>query len=206
MRRFLFRRSKSSTHLLPERDENNATDPIEPQKQCDRLWAHRIGFARQAPYNGSGSVQTSPEKPLDSTSAGITDPVLERIRQDPTPALEICGILKFVSLSAHTGGQVGEDSIENTEETMNESIMTSDKAEKILQQLKKRDQQNRKHWKPYDGPPDWSFAVLNAPTSREMRRARINVDALGRMNEVQVINPKLVREDGDPVSWISCWL
>ena len=46
---------------------------------------------------------------------------------------------------------------------MNERIMTSEKAEKILTALKKRDLQNRKHWVPYDGPPDFSFAILNSP-------------------------------------------
>jgi hypothetical protein len=46
---------------------------------------------------------------------------------------------------------------------MNEKIMTSDKAEKILQRLKSTDRQNRKHWVPYDGPEDWDFAILNAP-------------------------------------------
>jgi hypothetical protein len=41
--------------------------------------------------------------------------------------------------------------------------MKTEKTAKILQLIKKRDQQIMKHWKPYDGPPDWDFAVLNAP-------------------------------------------
>lgn len=41
--------------------------------------------------------------------------------------------------------------------------MKTDKAEKILQMIKKNDKQTLKHWQPYDGPPDWDFAVLNAP-------------------------------------------
>ena len=41
--------------------------------------------------------------------------------------------------------------------------MTTDKAQKILDIMKKKDRQTLKHWKPYDGPPDWGFAVLNAP-------------------------------------------
>lgn len=46
---------------------------------------------------------------------------------------------------------------------MNERIMTSNKAEEILAALRKKDRHNRKHWVPYDGQPDFSFAVLNAP-------------------------------------------
>ena len=41
--------------------------------------------------------------------------------------------------------------------------MTTEKAETILRRLKSRDRLIRKHWKPYEGPPDWDFAVLNAP-------------------------------------------
>ena len=41
--------------------------------------------------------------------------------------------------------------------------MTTEKAQKILDALKRRDRQNRKHWVPYDGPADFSFVVLNAP-------------------------------------------
>jgi hypothetical protein len=41
--------------------------------------------------------------------------------------------------------------------------MKTDKAEKILQLIKKKDRQILKHWTPYEGHPDWDFAVLNAP-------------------------------------------
>jgi len=41
--------------------------------------------------------------------------------------------------------------------------MTTDKAERILSALKKRDRHTLKHWKPYDGPAGWDSAVLNAP-------------------------------------------
>jgi hypothetical protein len=41
--------------------------------------------------------------------------------------------------------------------------MTTEKAEKILAELKRKDRHTLKHWKPYDGPADWDSAVLNAP-------------------------------------------
>jgi len=40
---------------------------------------------------------------------------------------------------------------------------TTEKAGRILKKMKERDRQSRKRWKPYDGPPDWSFIVLDAP-------------------------------------------
>jgi len=39
----------------------------------------------------------------------------------------------------------------------------TNKAQKILDEIEKKDRQIPKHWKPYDGLPDWDFAVLNAP-------------------------------------------
>jgi hypothetical protein len=47
-----------------------------------------------------------------------------------------------------------------------EEYMITEKAGRILQSMKKRDTQTLKHWKPYTGPPDWSFAVLNAPNKQ----------------------------------------
>jgi hypothetical protein len=41
--------------------------------------------------------------------------------------------------------------------------MMTDKAARILQRIKERDRQTLKHWTPFSGPPDWDFAVLNAP-------------------------------------------
>ena len=42
----------------------------------------------------------------------------------------------------------------------------TDKSARILQKMKERERQKLKHWKPYDGPPDWSFIVLNAPNKQ----------------------------------------
>jgi hypothetical protein len=39
----------------------------------------------------------------------------------------------------------------------------TDKAARILEKMKERDRQSLKRWRPYNGPPDWDFAVLNAP-------------------------------------------
>jgi hypothetical protein len=50
-----------------------------------------------------------------------------------------------------------------SEENREREHMKTDKAEKILQMIKRNDRQIMKHWKPYDGPPDRDFAVLNAP-------------------------------------------
>ena len=44
--------------------------------------------------------------------------------------------------------------------------MKTDKAARILQKMKKRDRQTLKHWTPFSGPPDWDFAVLNAPNKQ----------------------------------------
>jgi hypothetical protein len=41
--------------------------------------------------------------------------------------------------------------------------MITDKAATVLQKMKERDRQSLKHWTPFSGPPDWDFAVLNAP-------------------------------------------
>jgi hypothetical protein len=47
----------------------------------------------------------------------------------------------------------------------------TDKATRILEKMRERDRKNLSHWRPYDGPPDWSFAVLNAPKNElEERR------------------------------------
>jgi len=39
----------------------------------------------------------------------------------------------------------------------------TNKAARILRKIRERDRQNLKHWKPYSGPADWSFIVLDAP-------------------------------------------
>ena len=39
----------------------------------------------------------------------------------------------------------------------------TDKAARILQKMKERDRNILIHWKPYAGPPDWDFIVLDAP-------------------------------------------
>jgi hypothetical protein len=49
------------------------------------------------------------------------------------------------------------------EYTIKEVYMTSEKAQKILDAIKKQDRQTLKHWTPYKGPADWDFIVLNAP-------------------------------------------
>lgn len=40
--------------------------------------------------------------------------------------------------------------------------MTTEKAQKILNAIKKRDRLASKHWTPYQGPADWDFIVLNS--------------------------------------------
>jgi len=45
---------------------------------------------------------------------------------------------------------------------LDEMTMTN-KAGRILQRIKERDRKNLKRWKPYTGPADWSFIVLDAP-------------------------------------------
>lgn len=42
----------------------------------------------------------------------------------------------------------------------------TDKPTAILKKMKERDRKTLKHWKPYAGPPDWNFVVLNAPKSQ----------------------------------------
>ena len=39
----------------------------------------------------------------------------------------------------------------------------TNKAGRILQRIKERDRKNLKRWKPYSGPPDWNFIVLDVP-------------------------------------------
>jgi len=39
----------------------------------------------------------------------------------------------------------------------------TDKAGRILKKMKEQDRRKRKRWKPYSGPADWNFVVLNAP-------------------------------------------
>ena len=40
--------------------------------------------------------------------------------------------------------------------------MRTDKAQKILDAIERRDRKAVKRWKPYNGPADWSFIVLDA--------------------------------------------
>ena len=39
----------------------------------------------------------------------------------------------------------------------------TDKAGRIPRKIRERDRKSLKHWKPYRGPGDWSFIVLNPP-------------------------------------------
>jgi hypothetical protein len=51
---------------------------------------------------------------------------------------------------------------ERGEAKKREMIMT-DKAARILEKMKERDRHTPIHWKPYKGPPDWNFIVLDVP-------------------------------------------
>jgi hypothetical protein len=51
----------------------------------------------------------------------------------------------------------------NKQQWTKEAYLITEKAGRILQMMKERDRQASKHWKPYNGPLDWDFIVLNAP-------------------------------------------
>jgi len=40
---------------------------------------------------------------------------------------------------------------------------TTEKVARILKKMRERDRKSLKHWKPYRGPADWSFIVLDVP-------------------------------------------
>ena len=50
----------------------------------------------------------------------------------------------------------------------------TEKAQRILNELKKHDRLNRKHWKPYNGPADWNFIVLESPKRQIEERPEVS--------------------------------